>query len=132
MLESFQFQVMKLICPYVLQTFDNRTDLADASSNTVALMMGMEKLSKHHGRAMQQFKLERLIRLAKAYTDGNTTALMGMEEISRQQDSWVSVILPREQGIQVANTMVHKQGGGDCQGGQAARGLHQQVHHHPH
>ena len=45
--------------------------------------MRMEKLSKQQGRAMQQFKLERLIRLAKAYMDGNTTALMGMEEISR-------------------------------------------------
>ena len=49
--------------------------------------MRMEKLSKQQGRAMQQFKLERLIRLAKAYMDGNTTALMGMEEISRTAGS---------------------------------------------
>ena len=27
-----------------------------------------------------------------------------MEDINRHQDSWVSVILPREQGVQVANT----------------------------
>ena len=58
--------------------------------------------SKQQGRGMQQFMLERLIRLVKAYTDSNTAALLGMEEITRQQDSWVSEILPGEQGVKVA------------------------------